>query len=190
MAHHLLNIAPTIVIDKTLQELFDFKSPHTSKNYLNYLKQAYLVISLRKYSPKSSLRVVGEKIYPIDVSFMNSRENAFAGENLGWRLETVVFLHLLKKYKPEGKDIYYLRDRSGECDFIVCSGRKAELAIQVSYDISSPKTKKREIAGLILAAKKTGCNNLLLLTDHDFEDIVVGDYNIAIRPVYDYLLRN
>ncbi len=189
MSHHLLNVAPAVVVEKTLQETFGFKSRHTAKNYLSYLKQAYLVVGLRKYSPKSRMRVVGEKIYPIDVALMNKRENAFAGENLGWRLETIVYLDLLHRYKNQGMDIYYYSDRSGECDFVVCDGRKTILAVQVSYDISSPKTKKREIAGLLMAARKTGCDNLLLLTDHSDEDIIQDGYHIAIRPVFDYVLR-
>lgn len=190
MSHHLLNVAPAVVVEKTLQETFGFKSQHTAKNYLSYLKQAYLVVGLRKYSPKSRMRVVGEKIYPIDVALMNKRENAFAGENLGWRLETIVYLDLLRRYKNQGMDIYYYSDRSGECDFVVCDGRKTILAVQVSYDISLPKTKKREIAGLLMAAKKTGCDNLLLLTDHDDEDIIQDGYHIAVRPVFDYVLKS
>ena len=189
LAHHLLNVAPTVIVDKTLQETFGFKSQHTAKNYVSYLKQAYILVGLHKYSTKSRQRIVGEKVYPIDVALMNKRVDAFAGENLGWRLETIVFLYLLRKYKRRGFDIYYYNDRSGECDFIVCDGRKAILAVQVSYDISSPKTKKREIAGLLMAAKKTGCDNLLLLTDHENEDLIQDGYNIAIRPVYDYVLE-
>ena len=119
---------------------------------------------------------------------MNKRSDAFAGDNLGWRLETIVYLELLRRYKKQGLDIYYFEDRSGECDFIVCDNRKAVLAIQVSYDISSDKTRHREIAGLILAAKKTGCYNLLLLTDHNYEDISQDGYSIAIRPVYEFVL--
>lgn len=130
-----------------------------------------------------------EKLYPIDVALMNKREDAFAGENLGWRLETIVYLYLLRRYGREGKDIYFFSYRYNECDFIVCDGRKANLAIQVSYSISSPKTKKREIAGLIAAAKKTGCDNLLLLTDYEYEDIVHKGYKIAVRPVYEYVLQ-
>lgn len=190
MAHHLLNVAPTIVVDKNLQETFGLKSQHTSKNYLSYLKQAYILVGLHKYSPKSRLRVIDEKIYPIDVALMNKREDAFAGDNLGWRLETIVYLDLLRRYKSEGKDIYYYRDRYGECDFIVCDGRKAILAVQVSYDLSSTKTKKREISGLVLAAKATKCSNLLLLTDHEYEDIIQDGYTIAVRPVYEYLLSS
>lgn len=190
MSHHLLNTAPAIVVEKTLQETFDFKSPHTAKNYLSYLKQAYLLVGLHKYSSKSRQRITGEKVYPIDVALMNKRSDAFAGENLGWRLETIVYLELLRKYKKRGMDIYYFDDRSGECDFIVCENRKAILAVQVSYDISTDKAIKREISGLLLAARKTGCNNLLLLTDHTDEDVSQNGYSIAIRPVYDFVLQS
>lgn len=189
MAHHIMNIAPTIVVDKALQELFTFKSQHTAKNYLGYMRQAYLLVGLHKYSPKSRLRVVEDKVYPIDVALMNKRQDAFAGENLGWRLETIVYLDLLRRYKNEHKDIYYYRERNGECDFIVCDERKPILAVQVSYDISSPKTRKREIDGLLMVAKKTGCANLLLLTDHEYEDIDQDGFKIAVRPVYEYVLK-
>ncbi len=188
MSHHLLNIAPAVVVEKALQETFGFKSQHTAKNYLSYLKQAYLLVGLHKYSPKSRQRIIDEKVYPIDVALMNKRADAFAGNNLGWRLETIVYMELLRKYKRQGLDIYYFSNRYGECDFVVCEDRKAVLAVQVSYDISSEKTRKREIAGLLLAARNTGCENLLLLTDHNDEDVTHDGYTIAIRPVFDYML--
>lgn len=189
MSQHLLNIAPAIVVDKKLKEAFGFGSQHTAKNYVGYLKQAYLLVGLHKYSPKSQQRLTADKIYPIDVSLMNRWSDAFSGENFGWRLETIVYLELLRRYKSQGFDIYYFSERSGECDFVICEGRKAVVAIQVSYDISNEKTRKREISGLLLAAKKTGCKNLLLLTDHSYEDIETEDYKIAVRPVFDYLLN-
>lgn len=189
MSQHLLNIAPAIVVDKKLKEAFGFGSQHTAKNYVGYLKQAYLLVGLHKYSPKSQQRLTADKIYPIDVALMNRRSDAFSGENLGWRLETIVYLELLRRYKSLGFDIYYFSERSGECDFVICEGRKAVVAIQVSYDISNGKTRKREISGLLLAAKKTGCKNLILLTDHSYEDIKTEDHRIAVRPVFDYLLN-
>ena len=189
-AQHLLNISPTIVADKTIQDLFGIKSSHTAKNYISYLKQAYLLIGLHKYTTKSRLRITGEKLYPADVSMMDNRQDAFSGINLGWRLETIVFIELLRRWRPLGYDIYYLAERGGECDFIVCRGSSAQMAVQVSYDISSPKTLKREIAGLLMAAKVTGCDKLLLLTDHEYNDIKQEGYSIAVRPAYDWVLSD
>ena len=40
---------------------------------------------------------------------MDQRENAFAGENRGHRLETIVAIHLVRKCKSEGLDVYTTR---------------------------------------------------------------------------------
>ena len=189
LAHHLLNVSPAIVVTTDLAELFHFKSEHTAKNYVDYLKQAYMLIGVQKYSRKSKQRSVQEKVYAVDVAMMDQRENAFAGENLGHRLETIVAVHLIRKCKMEGRDVYYLNDRSGECDFVVCKGNKVEQCIQVSYDISADKTRKREINGLLLAARQTQCENLLLLTDHESEQIQQDGHIITVQPVYEWSLE-
>lgn len=186
MTHHLLNMVPCQVVTTELSELFHFKSEHTAKNYLNYLKQAFLLIGIQKYSVKSKLRVTQEKIYPVDIALMNNRENAFVGDNLGWRLETIVLCQLLRAAKREGWDVYYLNERSGECDFIVCSGNHVLQAVQVSYDISSEKTRRRELKGLALAAQMTGCENLLLITDHVDEDVDLEGHHIKICSIVNW----
>ena len=189
MAHHLLNVSPTMVVSTDLANTFHIKSEHTAKNYVDYLKQAYMLIGVQKYSPKSKVRAVQEKVYAVDVAMMDQRDNALAGENLGHRLETIVLIHLVRKCKMEDMDVYYLNDRYGECDFVVCKGNTVVQAVQVSYDISTEKTRKREIKGLLLAAKQTKCNNLLLLTDHESAIVEEGGYQIKIQPVYDWCLE-
>lgn len=187
LAHHVMNLVPTLLNDDW-QEWLKLGSVNTLKNYIGYLQQAFLLIGLHKYSPKSRVRLAGMKLYPVDVALMNRRQDAFSGENLGWRLESLVYIELLRRAQSVGQDVYYYADRSGECDFIVCENNKAVQAVQVSYDISTPATRKREINGLLLAARKTGCDNLLLLTDHQYEDIEVQGKKIAIRPVYQFVL--
>ena len=189
MAHHLLNVSPTIVVIKDLAELFHFKSEHTARNYVNYLQEAYMLIGVQKYSQKSRVRSVQEKVYAVDVAMMSERENAFAGDNLGHRLETIVLVHLMRHCKMEGLDVYYMNERSGECDFVLCKDNKVLQAIQVSYDISSPKTRKREIRGILMAAKASGCKNLLLLTDHEYEEIDEEGFHIKVQPVYDWSIE-
>lgn len=184
LAQHLLNIVPAIVVETTLKRTFTIKSEHTVKNYISYLCQAFLLVEVHKYSFKSKVRVVEKKLYPIDVALMNERIDAFAPSNLGWRLEVVVFIELLRRYKTFGTDIYYYRDRSCECDFLVCRGNVVEKAIQVCYSLSDPKTRKRELNSLVLVAQKTGCKDLLLLTDYLYEDVTHKGFTIPIRPVY------
>ena len=186
LAQHLLNVSPTSIVTTDLADTFHIKSEHTVKNYLAYLRQAFILIGIRKYTAKSKVRVTQEKVYAVDVALMNQRADAFAGENLGWRLETVVLLHLMKRCKQNGWDLYYLKERSGECDFIVCSGKTVMQAIQVSYDTAAEKTRKREINGLLLANRQTQCEDLLLLTDHEYGDMVKDGHRITIRPVYDW----
>ena len=186
MANHLLNVTPVIPAVSELASTFGFKSAHTVRNYIDYLKQAYLLIGVKKYSAKSKIRVTQEKLYAVDVALMNKRENAFAGENLGWRLETIVLLHLIRKCNYEGWDVYYLKDRSGECDFVVCDGNKVLQCIQVSYDISNEKTRKREINGLLLAHRQTKCKNLLLLKGHGYQETEKDGIAITIKPVYEW----
>lgn len=186
LAHQLLNVSPTVVVNTDLAEVFHIRSEHTVKNYVAYLRQTFMLIGIKKYAPKSKVRVTQEKVYAVDVAMMNQRENAFAGENLGLRLETVVLIQLLRKCKQNGWDLYYLNERSGECDFIVCDGNNVLQAVQVSYDVSSDKALKRELNGLLQANRQTKCENLLLLTDHESADIEKDGHHITVRPVYEW----
>ena len=189
IANHLLNNAPAKINYNELQTLFSLKSDHTAANYVNYAKNAYLICGLHKYSPKSKIRVRDEKAYAVDVALMNNRENALAGDNLGWRLETIVFIELLRRYRPLECDVYYYDETSGEADFLVCKGNSVQKIIQVSYDISNPKTYKREINGLLLASSKSECNDLLLITDHDEQSCVADGKKIDIIPAYSWLVE-
>lgn len=189
LAGHLLNISPAIIVKDKLQEQFGFKSHHTLGNYLSYLAQTYLVCKVSKYSTKSRERSVAEKAYAIDVAFMNKRENALAGENLGWRLETIVYLELRRRIKKEEEDIYYFDNGNTEADFIVCNGNKATGVYQVSYNIENPKTRRREVNGAITAAKTTKCNDVYILTDHQSETIVQNGIKIKAMPVWEWIVR-
>ncbi len=189
LAGHLLNISPAIIVKEKLQDQFGFKSHHTLGNYLSYLTQTYLICKVNKYSTKSKERAVAEKAYAIDVAFMDKRENAMSGENLGWRLETIVYLELRRRIKTEGKDIYYFNNGNTEADFIVCNGNKVEGIYQVAYDIKNSRTRRREINGAIAAAKHTKCCNVYLLTDHQSETIVHDIATIKVMPVWEWIVR-
>ena len=187
LAHHVLNETPTIIVKDSLQEVIGIKSERTLGNYLLYLNQTYLVSTINKYSSKSKERTRAEKAYAIDVAFMDKRENAFSGENLGWRLETIVYLELLRRKASTGNDIYYFQGRSTEADFVVCDGNKTLAVYQVSYDISKDTTRRREVRGCITAAKATMCNNLFLITDHESGTIEEEGYTIQVIPVWEWL---
>lgn len=177
-----------LIVKDTLQQTVGIKSERTLGNYLLYLNQTYLISTINRYSSKSRERTRGEKAYAIDVAFMDKRENAFSGENLGWRLETIVYLELRRKAGTD-KDIYYYHDRSAEADFVVCDGNRALAVYQVSYDISNEKTKRREIRGCIAGAKATKCDKVYLITANESGLVEAGGYKIRIIPVWEWLVR-
>lgn len=189
LAHHILNETPTLIVKDTLQNIIGINSERTLGNYLMYLNQTYLISTISKYSSRSRERARNEKSYAIDVAFMDKRENAFSGENLGWRLETIVYLELLRRKAGTENDIYYYQGRSAEADFVVCDGNKTLAVYQVSYDISNDKTRKREIKGCIAGAKATKCDNIFLITDHESEVIEEDGYSIQVVPIWEWLTR-
>lgn len=190
LAQHLLNIAPVTVVERELAPAVGLKSNHTVSNYVAFLKQAYLLSGLRRYSVKSRQRIRGEKVYPIDVALMDGRVDALVGENLGWRLETVVYIELLRRTRPTERNLYYYKSADGyEADFIVCKTNRVEAIYQVCYDISKEKTRKRELRGLLASSKETGCNNLYLITDFQREEVDMDGKTIHIIPAYEWLLE-
>ncbi len=190
LAHHVLNESPTLIAKSALQNIVGIKNERTLANYLMYLNQTYLISTINKYSAKSRERTTGEKAYAIDVAFMDKRENAFSGENLGWRLETIVYLELLRRKSRTDYDIYFFQNRMAEADFVVCDGNKTLAVYQVSYDISNDKTKTREIRGCIAAAKATNCSNIYLITNNERGVIERNGYTIQVIPVWEWLVGN
>jgi len=189
LTNHLLNETPAELVKEKLQKLFKFKSMHTLGNYISYLEQTYVISILKKYSTKSRLRLRSPKYYPIDVAFMDKRQEAFSGENLGLRMEVIVYLELRRRARYALQDIYYFSNQRSECDFIVCDRDIATEAYQVSYDITNPKTYQREINGCIAAAKETKCKNLFLITYNSEKRVVEkDDYKINIIPIWEWLL--
>ncbi len=188
LTSHLLDNAPSNINYKELQNMFSFKSDHTAENYVQYLKNAYLIQGLHKYSSKSKIRLRNEKAYVVDVALMNNRENAFEGDNLGWRLENLVYIELLRRYKPLEYDVYYYAETTFEADFILCKGKTVEKIIQVSYNISDAKTKRREVNGLIKTSEKLKCNDLLLINYYDDGDEQINGKQIKIVSAYKWFL--
>ena len=189
LAKHILNIVPSKINTKELQELFSLGSSHTIENYISYIENAYLISTISKFSYKSKQRIANNKAYAIDSSLMNSRQNALRGDNFGWKLETIVYVELLRRYKTMNYDIYYFDEQSYEVDFIICENDMVIQLIQVSYDISSPTTFKREVNALLKAGAKLKCNNLLLLSLYTDIPSNFENTNIKVQDVVSWLIR-
>jgi predicted AAA+ superfamily ATPase len=165
-------------------------SDHTIENYYSYLKEAFLLQGIHKFSYKSKERIRCEKVYVVDVAFVSERENAFSTENLGWRLENVVYIELLRRFHQQYTDVFYYRDQQCEVDFLIAKEGKVKQLIQVSYNISSEKTLKREISGLIKAAEMFKCENLLLINFDAEQDVEKNGHTIHIVPAAEWLSQN
>lgn len=179
------NFAQELNYDKTAN-IFGIKSTHTAKNYINYLRQSFLIVTLNKFSYKAKERIRNEKAYLIDPALFSTKENNLTSESIGWNVENIVYLELLRRKKYQQFDIYYFRE-AFEIDFVLCNTNKVLELIQVTTDIESPKTLKREMNGLLKGAEKTNCLKLTLLSFRETQQHVFEDKTINEISVIDWL---
>ncbi|MBO5843279.1 MAG: DUF4143 domain-containing protein, partial [Bacteroidales bacterium] len=159
--------------------------------YVDYLKQTFLVQTLSKHSFKSKERLRNSKAYIIDPALQNNRDNSFASENIGWRLENVVFIELLRRCANEFLDVYYYKPnaRAKEVDFVICNQNKAIELIQVTYDIEKIETFNREVSSLIMASAKLNCDKLTLIAFSDTKELEIEGKIIHIVSAIEWLLE-
>lgn len=189
-ANHLINNVCQEVNYGSIAELLG-TTDQTVKKYVDYLRQAFLIQLLNKHSFKSKERIRNAKAYIVDPGLQNNRENSFAAENVGWRLENVVYTELLRRCSTDFLDIYYYKasPRSKEVDFVVCNQDKAVELIQVAYDIDNEKTFNRETSSLVKASTALRCDNLTLIAFTQTRDEKIDGKRIKILSAVDWLLN-
>ena len=147
-------------------EELGIKSVHTTKNYIEYLQNAYLLYILPKFSLKSKEKTMARKAYAIDPTFIDEHDNVLLTESYGLRLENVIALEVARRIHSEYQQVYYLRkENEFEVDFVVVERSHVKELIQVTYDFSNPSEKlfKREVEGLTRGSALTHCDNLTLI---------------------------
>ena len=114
-----------------------------------------------------------------------------APENMGWRLENVVYLELLRRCAHDCLDIYYYKpdSRAKEVDFVVCDKNKAVELIQVAYEIDSPRAYNRETSSLVKTSNTLSCNHLNLIAFSPTRNVDVEGKTIHIVSALEWLLR-
>lgn len=190
IANHLINNVCQEVNYDSLSEMFGI-TDQTAKKYVDYLRQAFLVQLLMKHSFKSKERIRNVKAYIVDPGLQNNRENAFAAENIGWRLENVVYIELLRRCCSDFLDVFYYKStpRSKEVDFVVCNQNKAVELMQVAYDIDNERSFDRETSSLVKASAALHCDKLTLIAFSPTRDIEVGNKKIHVCSATDWLLE-
>jgi len=163
-------------------------SAHTMQTYLAYLEESYLVARVRKYATKPCERIRNDKLYVADPALISYFTGVLGSEEeLGWRLENVVFLELLRRRAETDTEIFYYRDQSYDIDFCLTWHGKIVELIQVAYTIEGERTRKREVSPLFGAGRKLGCEKLTLVTDHERETVIEGSQTIEVVSAQDWL---
>lgn len=156
----------------------------TTKKFCHYLAEPYLFYYLPRFNNKLKLmKKAPNKVYVVDNGFVQS--TAFnLSENLGRLLENQVFVELLRRGYIPGRTLFYYRTHNDkEIDFVIRKGTKVEQLIQVCYDMSSEKTRKRELEALEEASTELHCDNLLVVTYNQQDSVTWKNKNITLVPV-------
>jgi len=153
---------------------------NTLYDFLDYVQNIYLALTLQRYDTSLINSELGEKkIYSIDIGLNNATEFKFS-DNSGKALENAVFLELRRQHV----EMYYYRSSKSECDFLISTNGKITNALQVTYDMSDADTKARELKGLIEACQNFNLIDATIVT-YDSEDEMEQDgVTINVIPFY------
>lgn len=153
---------------------------NTLYEFLEYVQNIYLALTLQKYDNSLINKELGEKkIYSIDIGLNNATEFRFS-DDIGKSLENAIFLELKRKEF----DIYYYRTSKSECDFLVFDKNTISDIIQVTFDMSDENTKSREIKGLIEACKNFDLKSGTIITFDSEDELIENGIKIKIIPFY------
>jgi len=179
----LSNFCNPYTVNELAKEL-GMSSVSTTKKYMDYLHEPYLFFYLPRYNHTLKLmKKAAQKVYVVDNGFVQSKGFNLS-ENLGRLLENQLFIELIRRGYDTEKTLFYYRSRNNkETDFVVRKGTRVEQLIQVCYDLSSPKTRKREVDALVECAEELACDNLIVVTNKEEKTITQGGYEIKIIPI-------
>ena len=182
LAMYLVSNFCNPVTANDLTEELGFSSVNTTKKFMDYLHEPYLFYFLPRYNNKLKLmKKAPRKVYVVDNGFVAAKAFALS-ENLGHLLENQVFIELVRRGYDTDKTMFYYRSRNDkEVDFVLRKGPHIERLVQVCYDMSSPKTEKREVDSLVECAGELKCDNLVIITNNDERTLEKGGYKMISK---------
>ncbi len=156
----------------TLKSLGYKIGKNTLYDYVGYIENAFFLFSLQVLSYKAIDGLqYPRKLYFVDNVFISSLSSKFS-QNLGRLYENCVYMDLARRFRAKA-DLFYWRSRQEgyEVDFVLFENRKVKQLIQVSYDLGSEETKKREVRALIAGSRALNCKDLLVINkDYEAEE--------------------
>jgi uncharacterized protein len=170
----------------SLNNALGFRSVHTVDQYVAYLVEAFLFMSVTRYSPKAKLRMTApRKIYGYDTGMINAIRFR-TGRDTGRLLENLVATELYRR----GIELYSYKTANGwEVDFLLRETGKPDQLVQVCYDLLDAKTRQREIQALHAAGiELKHAGGTILTWDEEGQEDVDG-FDIYLRPVWQWLLQ-
>ena len=164
-----------------------FSSVNTTRKYMDYLHEPYLFYYLSRYNNKLKLmKKAPRKVYVVDNGFVTSKAFSLS-DNLGRLLENQVFIELVRRGYDVERTMFYYRSRNDkEVDFVLRKGAHIERLVQVCYDMSNPKTEKREVDSIVECAGELKCSSLVIVTDNDKRTIEKDGYKIDVVPITEF----
>lgn len=158
-------------------------SEHTLKKYTGYLEDAYLILSVKKFSPKPlEIEKSIRKYYAIDTGYIRVK-GLSSSRDIGLLMENLAAVEL----KRRGREFYYylLKERN-EIDFVIRENREITEVIQVTYDKDGIRDRE-ETMGLE-TARELGAKKLTLITwFHESEETKTG-IKVHYIPIWKWLL--
>jgi predicted AAA+ superfamily ATPase len=180
---YLMSNVGTPVSANKLTGMFGIKSSTTILDFFNYYADSYLLdfVPQFSYSLKAQARNP-KKIYAMDTGFIDAISIA-STQNLGRKLENLIFLHLRRKYK----DIRFFKDK-GECDFVVFEKGQPLHLVQVCYEVTDHNF-DREINGLLEAMKVLEMKEGWIVTLQQADLFTKDNQTIKMIPAHEFMMR-
>ncbi len=169
-----------------IKNIFKVGSENTVKNFISYLEEAWVVISIPKFSFKKQESIRNRKIYLVDNAFASLNDES--SPNTGRLLENVVLIQLMRLKNSRSYEVFYYKQNT-EVDFLIYKNRKVKELIQVSAFIHEDKTKEREIRALLTASENTNAESLIIITMDEKDILLRKGKEIKIIPVVEWILE-
>lgn len=173
-----------------LKNILGFNSVNTVQNYLAYLEETYLAVSLNRFSFKMKEQLKSSrKTYLVDNGFVQAKSFQ-SSANIGKLMENLVFGELVRRgYRPNSSLYFYKTRNRKEVDFVLREGVRVAALLQVAYQASDRDTEKREISALLEASQELKCDNLIVMTWDKEAQIERKGKGIKFIPLWKWLLN-
>jgi predicted AAA+ superfamily ATPase len=153
----------------------------------DFAESVYLYKRISRFDPSLIKRENTEKkTYFIDNGMLKALGSKHS-ENKGVLLENLVFWQLYRQYgNIYTTDIFYYKDQSHECDFIIQKVNGETLPIQVCWTMEGETTRQREVKSLIKACSVSGSKRGVIITYESKESFEKNGIQIEVVPAWEW----